>query len=151
MRSEHDNSQIVRWLTREKGIVLAGPDPRTLIESVTPGDLALEIRDMLTLVHERWSSLEAIATRANQTFFATLCARALHTLETGTVTSKKAATAWGATNLDPQWRTLVETAWTAWQGNRSGLSGPADPEETKQTIGLIRYALDIASRRSADA
>src|SRR4030042_878222 len=31
-RSAHDNTIVVKWILREKGIVLAGPEPSTLID-----------------------------------------------------------------------------------------------------------------------
>jgi hypothetical protein len=149
VRSEHDNTRVVRWVTREKGITLAGPEPRTLIDPVSSDDLAIEIRDMLRLLNDRWANHQVINVCWLQMFFVTLCARVLHTLETGTVTSKQAATEWAAAHLDRRWRTLIETAWAEWRERRHMLNGPADPIATQETIALIRHALDVAERRSA--
>src|SRR5262249_2026297 len=47
VRSEHDNTQVVRWCLREKGIVLTGPDPQELIEPVPPAALRAEVRETM--------------------------------------------------------------------------------------------------------
>lgn len=36
--STHCNTEVVRWILRERGITLVGPDPRTLVDDV-PGDV----------------------------------------------------------------------------------------------------------------
>ena len=146
VRSEHDNTRVVRWVTREKGITLAGPAPSVLIEPVPSQDLALEVYDMLRLINDEWSTAEAIGPALTQAFFVTLCCRALHTLETGEVTSKRAATEWASTHLEDTWRELIETAWSRWRDARATLSGPADPLAVQQTIELIRHTFEIARR-----
>src|SRR6201999_2971249 len=49
VRSEHDNTRVVRWCLREKGITLAGPDPKSLIDPVAPEALKAEVRATLDL------------------------------------------------------------------------------------------------------
>ena len=39
VKDTHCNTAVVRWSLREKGVVLAGPDPKTLIEPVAPAEL----------------------------------------------------------------------------------------------------------------
>jgi len=146
VRSEHDNTRVVRWVTRERGIALAGPDPKTLIEPVTHKELASEVLDMLRIVDKDWAIAEKLNTRMLQTFFVTLCVRALHTLETGTVTSKKAATEWASAILDSKWKSLIEDSWTAWQGSRDHLSDKADPADSERTAVFIHYVLDRAEQ-----
>ncbi|MEI6531058.1 MAG: nucleotidyltransferase domain-containing protein, partial [bacterium] len=41
--SNHDNSRVVRWTTREYGIAMAGPDPRLLIDPVPADRLRQEV------------------------------------------------------------------------------------------------------------
>ena len=69
VRSEHDNTRVVRWVMREKGITLSGPKPMSLIDAVSRHDLALEIHDMLRSLTEEWSTPEAIDTAWLQGFF----------------------------------------------------------------------------------
>jgi predicted nucleotidyltransferase len=149
VRSEHDNTRVVRWVTRETGIALVGPDPKSLIDPVAADDLRAEVGDTLVLVAQRCPTAEAIDAAWLQAFFVTLCCRALYTLETGAVASKKAATEWAAAHLDSRWRPLVETAWRRWRDSRASLGGPADPEAARETLALIRYAVGEAKRRPA--
>jgi hypothetical protein len=148
VRSEHDNSRIVRWVTREKGVALVGPDPRTLIDPVSPDDLRAEIADTLDFVAKSYPTPEAMEAAWMQAFFVTFCCRALHTLETGAITSKKAATQWAAAHLESGWRPLIETAWAQWRDARASLGGAADPEAARQTLALISYAKGEAERRA---
>jgi predicted nucleotidyltransferase len=43
-RSDHDNSLVVRWTLRERGVALYGPEPSELIQHVLPNDLRTEIQ-----------------------------------------------------------------------------------------------------------
>jgi hypothetical protein len=47
VRSEHDNTQVVRWCLREKSVVLTGSDPRDLIDPVSPAALRAEVRETM--------------------------------------------------------------------------------------------------------
>ncbi len=147
VRSEHDNSRVVRWVVREKGIVLAGPDPKSLIEFVSANDLVLQILETLQLISAKWGTVEAMQTLGIQTFFVTLLCRSLHTLETGEITSKKAATEWALLHLNSKWHGLIKDAYAAWQGSRDGLAYPADPDDSEKTIELISYALGVAESK----
>ena len=151
VRSAHDNTRVVRWVIREKGITLAGPLPSALIEPVSAQDLALEVYDMLRLIKDEWSTPEAIGQGWIQAFFVTLCCRVLHTLEAGEVTSKRAATEWASTHIEDTWRGLIETAWSRWRDARATLSGPADPLAVEQTIELIRHTFEVARRTTHGA
>jgi hypothetical protein len=46
-RSNHDNTAVVRWVLREHGVTLAGPDPKALVDEVTADDLRGETRQAL--------------------------------------------------------------------------------------------------------
>lgn len=145
IRSEHDNSSVVRWVVREKGIVLRGPDPKTLMDPISSKDLVLDNRDMLRIVHEKWATEDSLKTRMLQTFFVTLCVRVLHTHETGVVTSKKTATEWAMKSLDLKWLPIIEKAWFAWDGyQREHLQETADQADAIQTIAFIKYTLSRA-------
>jgi hypothetical protein len=142
VRSEHDNSQVVRWSLREKGVVLAGPDPRTLIDPVTPEMLRTEVRQTLDLVIAL--DLEPMPMKAWQSFYVGLCCRILHTLATGVVSSKKAGTAWALTHLDPRWAGLIAKAQEIKEGPRDVAIEPPDPEDAALTRVFARYAAERA-------
>lgn len=42
-RSDHDDTAVVRWVLREHGVVLAGPEPAELVDQVTATQLRREV------------------------------------------------------------------------------------------------------------
>ena len=144
VRSEHDNSQVVRWCLREKGVVLAGPDPRELIDAVSPAALRAEVRQTMDLVLAL--DLEPMALVAWQAFWVGLFCRMLHTLATGAVWSKKASMAWAQGALDPTWRGLIARAAAVRKGDAAQSGQPADPADVDRTRAFARYAADHADK-----
>jgi len=144
VRSEHDNSQVVRWCLREKGVVLAGPPPKTLIDPVPSAALRAEIRQTLDLVMKL--DLQPIELVAWQAFWVGLFCRMLHTLATGAIWSKKASFAWAAGALDPAWKGLIERAAAVRKGDTAQSGQPADPAEVAATRAFARYAVEHADK-----
>lgn len=145
VRSEHDNSQVVRWVLREKGVVLAGPDPRRLIDPVTPEALRTEVRQTLELCASL--GLEPMHLAAWQAFWVGLFCRMLHTVATGRVASKPAAMGWAEASLDPAWSGLVGRAKALRKGMPEAAL-PADPDEVLATRAFATYALEWAEHWS---
>ena len=143
VRSEHDNSQVVRWCLREKGVVLAGPDPKILIDPVSPEALKAEVRK--TMDKCLAVGLEPMHLVAWQAFWVGLFCRILHTLETGTVTSKKASMTWAEAALDPRWAGLIARA-TALRKAHDSAAAPSDPAEVEATRAFVAYAIAFADR-----
>ena len=143
VRSEHDNTQVVRWTLREKGIVLAGPDPQDLIDPVSAADLRTEVRQAMDifLVTGLWMPMVAW-----QAFWVGLFCRTLHTLETGEVTSKKVAMTWAQETLAPAWRGLIARAQTLRKGDDEQSARPADPAEVAATHGFAAYCWEYANQ-----
>jgi hypothetical protein len=48
IRSDHCNTILVRWIVREKGVTLAGPPPKSLIDPISEELLKAEIFETLT-------------------------------------------------------------------------------------------------------
>jgi hypothetical protein len=142
VRSEHDNSQVVRWCLREKGVTLAGPDPKSLVDPTPPGALEAEVRATLGLCVAL--GLEPMHLVAWQAFWVGLCCRILHTLETGQVTSKTAAMTWAEHALDPAWRGLIARAKVLRKGDEASGGQPADPTEIAATRAFADYAVAFA-------
>jgi hypothetical protein len=145
-RSAHDNTQVVRWSLREKGVVLAGPDPKSLIDPVTPAMLREEIMETMNLVD--FLGLEPMSMKAWQSFWVGLHCRMLHTLATGRVGSKKAATAWALETLDRRWAPLIEAAQAIKEGSRETAMAPPDPADVEATREFHRYALEKATHEA---
>jgi hypothetical protein len=144
VRSEHDNSQVVRWCLREKGVVLAGPPPKSLIDTVPPAALRVEVREIMDLVLKL--DLQPMELVAWQAFWVGLFCRMLHTLATGAVWSKKASFAWAAGALDPVWKGLIERAAAVRKGDAAQSGQPADLAEVAATRAFGRYAVDFADK-----
>ena len=49
IRSDHCNTLVVRWVVYEHGVVLAGPDPSTLVDPVPIDQLR---REILAVIHD---------------------------------------------------------------------------------------------------
>lgn len=159
VRSEHDNTQVVRWALREKGVVLAGPEPRRLIDPVTPDLLRGEVRALLqTLVARIQTEPSLTEVRWIQAFMAVLFARMLQTIATGRLASKAAAVAYARQALDPRWADLVERSWRFRRDHPRGhgapeafAAQPSDPADVAETIAFAKAALEIAAHDPVSA
>ncbi len=144
-RSEHDNRIIPRWILRERGVVLAGPSPRGLIDPVPADDVRGEVRELLDIFVK--AADELLRARIFQAFTAVATARALHSLDTGRVQSKKAAVAFAKHRLEPRFAGLVERGF-AERDERPATDAEmqayveirADPAEAALTLEFLRYA-----------
>jgi hypothetical protein len=105
--SAHCNVEVVRRPLRERGVVLAGPEPRTFVAPVPDERLRARMRadlpglldDILTWAPTdiAWSQRYVVATHC----------RVLCTLVTAQVVSKRAALEWAVDALDERWRPLL--------------------------------------------
>lgn len=146
VRSEHDNTLVVRWVTREHGVPLFGPPARDLIDPVDPEALKTEVRAGLLDLNARWiEDPAALAERWLPAFFVTWACRILQTLETGEVRSKKAATAWGKAALEKAWADTIEDAWSVSREPIEDRLMPADAAEIGRAQDFLRYARALAS------
>ncbi|HEV8372345.1 MAG TPA: aminoglycoside adenylyltransferase domain-containing protein [Actinomycetota bacterium] len=137
-----------RQVAREHGLVLLGPDPRTLIDPVAPQELQTTARAHLL---DFWAGQLQNGTgptgpawlrgRNYQAFAILSLCRALYTLQHGEVVSKPAAAAWASRRLGPPWPSLVARA-LAWRSDeRPDDAGLAD------TLRLVADA--VARARAA--
>jgi predicted nucleotidyltransferase len=135
----HDSDWVVqRHLIRERGVTLAGPDPRTLIDPVAPGDLRRAMHDLLWWPAELLADPSPIRTRGYQSYLVLTMCRILYTLAHGEVVSKRDAAEWAKRTLDPRWSALINDAWVG----RSAPDGPATTDEVKAPLDFIRHTLD---------
>ncbi|MGB8982888.1 MAG: aminoglycoside adenylyltransferase domain-containing protein [Anaerolineales bacterium] len=135
----HESDWIVqRHILRERGIVVVGPDPKTLIDPITPQDLRQAVVDVLPLwLHPVLNEPSKIRARGYQSFFVLSLCRVLYTLKYGEIIPKQVAAKWGKENLDPHWTPLIERAWLGRQN--SGLD--AEPEDIQGTLEMMRCVL----------
>jgi len=125
---------IQRHIVREYGVVLAGPDPKTLIDAINPDEIRSAI---LGILHEWWFPMLNDATwlrqhSSNYHGYAviTMC-RALHGLHHGAILSKPVAIQWARENLDPRWHPLIEQAVASQYGRQS--------EFLNETLDFIHF------------
>lgn len=145
--SEHDDTLVVRWMVRERGITLAGPDPRTLIDPLTPDALRREVWAKM----QWWAGLvladpTMLDNRWDQPYLVLSFCRMLETIQTGTVGSKPAAVAWAKRELGAAWADLVQRAWDERPFPSQKIRQPADRLELERTLAFIPYALSVGRR-----
>ena len=126
---------IHRHVIRENGVVVAGPDPRTLIDPVQPKDLQ---KAVLATLNEWWLPILQDDTRLRssvyQSYAVLIMCRALYTLRYGRLVSKTAAARWAQERLDGKWTGLIGQA-LAWPDGKQS-------DEFTETLDFIRYTLD---------
>jgi len=149
VRREYDNCQIVRWVLREKGVRLLGPPPATLVDPVGAEDLRRETAEMLACNRLRLSGdLSWFGTVYGQACGVLVFARALETLETGEVRSKRSALSFAQARLEPRWAELVGAAFDARARHAADpdLDRPADPQAVAETLAFLGWAVEHSAR-----
>jgi aminoglycoside adenylyltransferase-like protein len=135
----HDNTAVVRWSLREHGVVLAGPDPRELVDPITPGALRADVRWALDEWQAWFRSIDSISRRALAVAVLSH-ARILHTLTIGEVSSKRSAGEWALHALDPEWASLIRWALEDRPDPWAKVHEPADRVLLCRTRQFIDYA-----------
>jgi hypothetical protein len=114
---------IQRHVIRECGVVLSGPDPKTLIDPVSADEIRQAVYGVL---HEWWfpmiansSWLSSHGSEYHAFAVISMC-RALHALRHGTIVSKPVAAKWAQAEFGGQWNILIEKALTAQHGTHPG-------------------------------
>jgi hypothetical protein len=147
--TEHGaNWALERWTVRERGLILLGPDPRALIDAVTPDELRTAVRarlgDWLA-----WAGCPDdpnwLGARSHQTYVVETMCRVLFTLACGALTSKPRAVAWALADLPEPWRTTVARS-RAWHGDST-----ADPATVPEVLRFVRWVAARAAGEEGDA
>lgn len=141
-KSDHDNTLVVRWEVREKGITVLGPDPKTLIGPITPNDLRREIKNF----HVGWipgliANPDPWKNRFHQVFFVLHFSRALQDLEEGRITTKKEGMEWAKKNLDPTWHDLIDYSWDERKDENISKDQSVNPQRWEKTLEFVKYIL----------
>lgn len=130
---------IQRFVLRERGVVVAGPSPRDLIDPVTPAELRQAV---VSILREFWAgtgtSEEFLRPRAYQVFAVQTMCRALNTLARGEIPSKPVALRWALDTLPAEFRPAIARALAYPHGDQlDGLD---------ETRALIRHAIARANQ-----
>ncbi len=130
---------IQRHVIREYGLVLEGPDPKTLIDFVTPDDIRQAV---LGVLREWWfpmlddpSWLRDHESGDHAFAVITMC-RALHALKHGIIVSKPSAAKWAQEELGDEWGRTIEQALAAQSHNGK------DHDLYYKALDLIRFTLN---------
>lgn len=138
---EHGANWVLeRWVLREQGIILRGPNPTTLIDPVTPAHMREAVRARIA-DWVAWAADEADPDwqlpRSHKAYVIETMCRALYTATHGTWVSKPHAVAWAQTTLPQPWRALVERSRT-WR---------TDPTPAPEVNPLLRRFIHWTAAR----
>jgi len=139
---------MLRYVLRERGVTLAGPAPRTLIDPVSPDELRQAALAELT----NWEAPlldnpAQMENRGYQSYFVLTLCRILYTLQFGDIISKQVAARWAQETLDRRWSPLIDRAWVG----RQNPDLKAESEDLDGTLEFIRYALERSRQFEAAA
>ena len=143
---DHCNRAYTRWILRERGLTLAGPEPRTWMDQVPAETLRQESRAALpTLLDDlaTWIHIDTIAW--GQRYAVVTACRTLYTIDTAEVASKAGALEWAQRRLDPGWRPLLAQV----RDDRPlgfALDQPPRPGSAAAARALVEYAVTWAER-----
>ena len=140
VQDNHCNTAVVRWTVRERGVALVGPDPKKLVDPVSPDDLRADV----VVAMDEWADwlkeLPGISRRGQNLVVVSFC-RILQTIETGTVTSKREAGEWALGALPAEWSGLIRDALDDRPDPWTKVRQRADPEAFERTLEFVDYAL----------
>jgi hypothetical protein len=130
-----------RWVTRERGLVVTGPDPRELIDPIGPGQLrGAVLASMLGDWAERARGRDVawLRPRNYQAFAVLTMCRDLYVLERGELVSKPVAAAWAGRRLGSGWAAQVERA-LGWRADER-----VDDPGLAETLEFLGHAVELA-------
>jgi len=140
--STHCNTEDERWVLRERGITLAGPDPREFVRAVPADALRSKMPRLIESFLPDLFSWTSFDIAWSQRYAVTTLCRMLYTLDTGEVASKQASLEWAKHALIPAWHELIQQVLDdraiAWD----------DPPRTgsvEATIAFAEYARQHAA------
>ena len=127
---------IQRHIVREWGVVIEGPDPKTLIDPVSVKDLQDAVLDTL----ERWwlpmlDDVSSIRDSEYQAYAILTMCRVRYTMVHGTIVSKPVAAKWMMDGISNRWVSLIEQA-VRWQHGQ-------EIDRVDDTVELIRETCEV--------
>lgn len=139
------------YVLREHGIAIVGPDPRTLIDPITPDDIRRAAVAATDVIAGEWLRqaqhdpdwLAWMKRREHHAFVVLTLCRLLYSLDVGSVASKPAAAHWAQQTHGAPWVALIAYALAGQHG-----SGNVSGTLVDETVAFIRYTLEIARSRT---
>jgi Domain of unknown function (DUF4111) len=149
VRSDHCNTVVVRWIVRENAIVLAGPNPATLVNSISVEVLR---RDMAQTIGDWGRQIlddpKPYRNRFYQGYIVLNYCRMLHDLIEGRPGSKRAGATWAKANLDGTWSPLIDRAWNCRPNPALAVREPADLADFARTLEFVAFVIRESKRLS---
>ena len=133
---------IQRHVVREYAVIVEGPNPKTLIDFVSPDDIRGAVMGVL---REWWFPMLQDPTwlsnnhRGYHSYAILSMCRALHALEHGTIVSKPVAARWAKEHLEARWSSVIDLALLAQKPH------PADFDLLPDALELIQYTKEVTS------
>lgn len=128
-----------KYVVREKGVVLSGPDPKEIIDRVEVDEVIAAVKIMFA---ENWlpilTNSKKLETEWYQPYtILTLC-RMMYTVEKGKIGSKREAAEWAIKNFGDRWGDLVDLA-------RNWRRGDSFDQQNK-ILPMIDFVRDFLKR-----
>lgn len=134
---QHDTDWVIqRYVLREFGVTVVGPDPHTLIDPIEPDDLRRAILDLMWWWELQIKDTSRVQKSGYQAYAVLSMCRILYTLKEEKILTKPAAARWAQQNLDPRWTGLIERALT-WQPGE-------EMDRLPDTLDFIGYTLNAS-------
>jgi RimJ/RimL family protein N-acetyltransferase/predicted nucleotidyltransferase len=140
VRDNHCNTAVVRSTLREHGVVLAGPDPKRLVDPVSAAQLRDDVRWAIREWVEWLESHSSLSGRGQALLVLTIC-RMLQTWESGRVTTKREAGEWALEALDARWAGLIRAALADRPDPWTKVQQAAAPDAVDRTLAFLDYAM----------
>ncbi|MGI8856913.1 MAG: aminoglycoside adenylyltransferase domain-containing protein [Thermomicrobiales bacterium] len=132
---------VQRAILREHGVVVAGPDPHTLIDPVSPNILRRAVVELMT---NWWGTMRDDPTPllrhhiGYQAYAVLTMCRILYTLEFGAIVSKPVAARWAREIEGALWAPLIDRA-LVWRKGRRDVPPDGD---VNATLDMIQFTLE---------
>lgn len=126
---------------RDRGVVIAGHDPNTLVGTIRPQDMHSAAAKVAGLWLEQAENdptwLPWLRQRNSHTFVVLTLCRLLYSLATGSVASKPCAAEWAQKEIGEPWATLIKRTLA-----RQYEAGEITPNEEEGTLAFIQFTLE---------
>jgi hypothetical protein len=142
VKGHSDSTWITHWfIIREHRVVVAGPDPRSIIDPIDAQDLRQAMADLATLwLAELRQNPDVVQHRGALTYAVLTFCRMLYTVTWGTVVSKPVAARWAQHLQEGRWSALIERA-LAWRKDPAPQE-PVSEEERRDTLAFLAYTVE---------
>jgi predicted nucleotidyltransferase len=140
----HESDWIIqRYILRERGVVITGPNLKSLIDPISRDELRRAVVDVLPLwTYPILEDPHRIDARGYQSYCVLSLCRMLYTLQEKAILSKPEAAQWGLRTLDARWKPLIERAIIG----RQNANLRAELEDIYETLEMMRFVLGASKQ-----